>query len=258
MRTWRADVAKAADVEGALLYLDENMPRLRGIIHAAGVLEDRTLQEMSEEQFVRAIRPKILGGWNLHVATRGMPLDFFVLYSSAAGILGPPGQGNYAAANTFLDALAHARAAHDLPAMSIQWGTFSEVGLAAAPENRGQRLAHRGIDSFTPEEGTEILSRLIRRPWGDIGLLRMSVRQWVEFYPRAASAPFLSGLRQAEESAGATKTPAPSPTRCGACHRPSAAPPSSSTSASASAGCSTSRPSASRCWRRSGGTGWIR
>jgi acyl carrier protein len=181
------------------------MPPLRGIIHAAGVLEDRTLQEMDEEQFTRAIHPKILGGWNLHAATWGIPLDFFVMYSSAAALLGPPGQGNYAAANTFLDALAHARAAEGLPAMSIQWGAFSEVGLAAAPENRGQRLAHRGIDSFTPEEGTEILSRLIRRPWGDLGVLRLSVRQWVEFYPRAAAAPFLSRLRKAEERAGATR-----------------------------------------------------
>jgi myxalamid-type polyketide synthase MxaE and MxaD len=201
VRTWRADVARAADVERALAHLNENMPQLRGIIHAAGVLEDRTLQEMGEEQFVRALRPKILGGWNLHAATRGIPLDFFVMYSSAAGLLGSPGQGNYAAANAFLDALAHARAAEGLPAMSIQWGTFSKVGLAVAEENRGQRLAHRGIDSFTPEEGTAILSRLIRHPWGEIGVLRMSVRQWIEFYPRAASAPFLSRLRKAEERA---------------------------------------------------------
>jgi acyl transferase domain-containing protein/acyl carrier protein len=206
VRTWRADVARLADVEGAMRYLDENMPPLRGVIHAAGALEDRTLQEMSEEQFTRPIRPKILGGWNLHVATRALPLDFFVAYSSAAALLGPPGQGNYAAANTFLDALAHARAACGLPGMSIQWGAFTGVGLAAAQENRGERLAHRGIDSFTPEEGTEILSRLIRRPSGEIGVLRMSVRQWVEFYPRAASAPFLSRIRKAEARAGVTKT----------------------------------------------------
>jgi acyl transferase domain-containing protein/acyl carrier protein len=204
VRTWRADVARAADVAGALAYLEETMPPLRGILHAAGVLEDRTLLEMSDEQLTRAIGPKILGGWNLHAATQGIPLDFFVMYSSAASLLGPPGQGNYAAANAFLDALAHARAAHDLPGMSIQWGTFSEVGLAAAQENRGQRMAQRGIESFTPDEGTELLSRLIQHPCGEIGLLRMSVRQWIESYPRAASAPFLSVLRQAEERSGAT------------------------------------------------------
>jgi acyl transferase domain-containing protein/acyl carrier protein len=203
VQTRRADVARAADVEDALAYLGAHMPALRGIIHAAGVLEDRTLQQMSAEELMAVVRPKVVGAWNLHAATRDLPLDFFVTYSSAAALLGTPGQGNYAAANAFLDALAHGRAADGLPAMSIQWGPFSEVGLAAAQENRGQRLAHRGIESFTPEEGTEVLSRLIRQPWGDIGVLRWSVRQWVEFYPRAASAPFLSLLRKAEERAGA-------------------------------------------------------
>jgi acyl carrier protein len=206
VRAGRADISQLADVEGILAAMREGMPPLRGVLHAAGVLDDRTLMEMSEEQFSRPMRPKVLGAWNLHAATRGIPLDFFMMYSSAAGLLGSPGQGNYAAANIFLDALAHARAAEGLPAMSIQWGSFSEVGLAAATENRGQRLANRGIDSFTPEEGTALLSRLIQQPWGDVGLLRISVRQWVEFYPRAASAPFLAKLREEDEAGvGATK-----------------------------------------------------
>jgi NAD(P)-dependent dehydrogenase (short-subunit alcohol dehydrogenase family)/acyl carrier protein len=203
VRTWRADVSKLADVESMIEALRETMPPLRGILHAAGVLDDRTLSAMSEEQFFRPMGPKVLGGWNLHAATRRIPLDFFVMYSSAAALLGSPGQGNYAAANTFLDALAHARAAEGLPAMSIQWGSFSEVGLAAAQETRGQRLESRGIDSFTPEEGTALLSRLIQQPWGDVGLFRISVRQWIEFYPRAASAPFLAHLREEEDARGA-------------------------------------------------------
>jgi NAD(P)-dependent dehydrogenase (short-subunit alcohol dehydrogenase family)/acyl carrier protein len=198
VRSWQADVSRALDVAGALEHITQNMPPLRGIVHAAGVLEDRTLQEMGEEQFSRPIRPKILGAWNLHAATRGIPLDFFVMYSSASGLLGSPGQGNYAAANAFLDALAHARAAEGLPAMSIQWGPFSDVGLAAAQENRGQRLAHRGIDSLTSSDGTELLSRLLLQPRVEVGLLRMSVRLWTEFYPRAATTPFLADLREEE------------------------------------------------------------
>jgi acyl transferase domain-containing protein/acyl carrier protein len=206
VRAWRADVSRLADVEGMLETMHESLPPLRGVVHAAGVLDDRTLQSMTAEQFSRPMIPKAIGAWNLHTATRGIPLDFFVMYSSAAALLGSPGQGNYAAANTFLDALAHARAAEGLPAMSIQWGSFSEVGLAAAQENRGQRLESRGIDSFTPEEGTALLSRLIQQPWGDVGLFRISVRQWIEFYPRAASAPFLAHLREEEDArGGATK-----------------------------------------------------
>ncbi len=203
---WQGDVSRTSDIEALLAHIKDHAPPLRGIVHAAGVLEDRTLQEMGEDQFWKPIRPKILGSWNLHAATRELPLDFFVMYSSAAALLGSPGQGNYAAANAFLDALAHRRAALGLPAISIQWGAFSDVGLAAAQENRGERLSYRGIDSFTAENGTALLSRLLARPRVEVGLLRMSMRQWVEFYPRAAAAPFLAEVRAAEEGrAGLTK-----------------------------------------------------
>ncbi|MEP7121035.1 MAG: type I polyketide synthase [Byssovorax sp.] len=203
VRTRRTDVSQLAEVESMIEAVRATMPPLRGLVHAAGVLDDRTLSDMTEEQFSRPMGPKVLGAWNLHAATRGIPLDFFVMYSSAAALLGSPGQGNYAAANTFLDALAHARAAEGWPAMSIQWGPFSDVGLAAAGDRRGRRLESRGIESFTPEEGTALLSRLIQQPWGDVGLFRISIRQWVEFYPRAASAPFLAHLREEDALAGA-------------------------------------------------------
>ena len=208
VRARRADVSRAQDVAGAIAYVEESMPPLRGVVHAAGVLEDRTLLDMGEEQFFQPLRPKVLGAWNLHAATRGAPLDFFVMYSSAASLLGSPGQANYAAANAFLDALAHARAAEGLPAMALQWGPFSDVGLAAAQDNRGQRLAHRGVDSFTSAEGTELLARVLARPRVEVGLLRMSVRQWTEFYPRAADSPFLSELSKEEEGRAATIAPA--------------------------------------------------
>ncbi len=204
---WRGDVARPADVEGVLAQIRDWMPPLRGIVHAAAVLEDRTLQEMGEDQFWKPIRPKVLGAWNLHAATHDLPLNFFVMYSSAAALLGSPGQGNYAAANAFLDALAHRRLALGLPAISIQWGAFSEVGLASAQENRGERLSHRGIESFTPEDGTALFARLLARPRAEVGLLRMSVRQWIEFYPSAAAAPFLSELSEEEGRTGATKVP---------------------------------------------------
>jgi len=203
--TWRGDVSRLADVEGVLAQIRDWMPPLRGIVHTAAVLEDRTLQEMGEDQFWKPIRPKVLGAWNLHAATHDLPLNFFVMYSSAAALLGSPGQGNYAAANAFLDALAHRRFALGLPAMSIQWGAFSEVGLAAAQENRGERLSHRGIESFTPVDGTELFARLLARPRAEVGLLRMSVRQWIEFYPSAAAATFLSELSAEEGRPGAAK-----------------------------------------------------
>ncbi len=254
----RADVSRVEDVEDAIRHVAETMPALRGIVHAAGVLEDRTLQEMGEAELLQPIRPKLLGAWNLHAATRGVPLDFFVMYSSASGLLGSPGQGNYAAANTFLDALAHARAAEGLPATSIQWGPFSDVGLAAAQDNRGQRLAHRGVDSLTSVEGTELLSRLLARPRVEVGLMRMSVRLWVEFYPRAAASPFLADLREEEGRAAVTAPAGDLRETLGELSVRSAAPRWSGTSSSASAACSAFRRSGSTHARRSRTTGWIR
>ncbi|WP_276207599.1 SDR family NAD(P)-dependent oxidoreductase [Streptomyces humi] len=99
---------------------------LTGVIHAAGVLDDATVTGLTPDRLDRVLRPKIDAALNLHHLTRHHHLDAFVLFSSAAGVLGSPGQGNYAAANVFLDALAAHRAAGGLPAQSLPWGLWSE------------------------------------------------------------------------------------------------------------------------------------
>jgi len=131
----------------------------------------------------------------LHELSRETPLDFFVLYSAAAGLVGSPGQANYAAANAVLDALAHARASAGLSGMSIQWGPFADVGMAAARQNRGERLASRGIEALSPAEGCRALGRLLTRPRPVVGVLRLDARQWLDSHPQMAAAPFWSELR---------------------------------------------------------------
>ena len=171
------------------------MPPLAGIVHAAVALEDRTLLDLSEESFLAVMGAKVLGAFHLHSLTMDLPLDFFVLYSSGAGVLGSPGQGNYSAANTVVDAIARARAAVGLPATSIAWGAFTDVGLAAAQDNRGKRLEARGIDGISPETGHAIFHQLLLRPRTEVAAIRLSVRQWEDFYPQAASLPLLSEIR---------------------------------------------------------------
>jgi NAD(P)-dependent dehydrogenase (short-subunit alcohol dehydrogenase family)/acyl carrier protein len=188
----QADVSERSEVERLFARIDESMAPLGGIVHAAGVLDDRMLLEQSEASFRKVFGPKALGAWNLHALSESRSLDFFVLYSSAAALLGSPGQGNYAAANAFLDALAHERARRGLVSMSIQWGAFAEVGLAAAQDNRGKRLSSRGIASFTPAEGLEALRRLFEHPRAEVGVVRFNARQWIEFYPSAAGLPFFA------------------------------------------------------------------
>ncbi|NMO18054.1 SDR family NAD(P)-dependent oxidoreductase [Pyxidicoccus fallax] len=191
----KADVAERAHVERVLDGVRSSGMPLRGVIHAAGLLDDGLLLQQTPARLRKVMAPKVQGALHLHTLTRGMPLDFFVLYASGAGILGSPGQGNYAAANTFLDALAHHRRREGLPGLSIDWGAFSGVGLAAAQENRGARLASRGLRNLTADEGLVTLERLLQGGSAQSAVLPFDVRQWVEFYPAAASSPLLSRLR---------------------------------------------------------------
>ena len=111
------------------------MGPLRGIMHAAMVLDDAPIERLTEERMWKAMAPKVIGAWNLHTLTLDIPLDFFVLFSSFASIIGNPGQANYVAGNAFLDALAYYRRARGLPALTINWGVVGDVGhVAASPE----------------------------------------------------------------------------------------------------------------------------
>jgi myxalamid-type polyketide synthase MxaE and MxaD len=144
-------------------YRLEGWPPIRGIIHAAGVIDDQMLTQLDAVSLRAVMRPKAIGGWLLHRLFEDQPLDFFVLFSSVGSLMGQVGQGSYAAANAFLDALAHYRRACDLPALSINWGAWSGLGFAATAG--GQRvikhLATQGVAGFSAKQGLEALARLL-------------------------------------------------------------------------------------------------
>ena len=155
----------AVDVadEGQLsAFLDEfraeGWPPIRGVVHAAGVLQDGLLSQLDTAALNAVLRPKMVGGWLLHRLLADAPLDFFVLFSSAGSLLGQPGQGNYAAANAFLDALAHHRRAQGQPALSINWGAWAELGFADTAGGRrlAKHLALLGIQQ--PRTGASAAS----------------------------------------------------------------------------------------------------
>lgn len=142
----KCDVGNRAEIAAVLTRAGQEMPPLGGIFHLAGMLDDGVLREQNRERFDRVMSAKVHGAWHLHELTldRGTwysgSLDLFVLFSSAAAILGSPGQGNYASANAFLDALAHHRRGLKLPALSVNWGSWDEVGMAARlKQSEGQR-----------------------------------------------------------------------------------------------------------------------
>ncbi|AUX29428.1 MULTISPECIES: non-ribosomal peptide synthetase/type I polyketide synthase [Sorangium] len=205
----QADVADAAQVKALLDAIPEELP-LRGVIHAAGVLDDGVLSQQNAERFAAALSPKVRGAWNLHEQTRHAPLAFFVLFSSAASLLGPPGQSSYAAANAFLDMLAHARRAEGLPAHSLNWGPWSGTGMAAGMDPLKQaRLARRGIRGLAPEQALALLGQALARPEPELCALlldALALRQELSSGPvpplwRALVAPH-GGRAQARAAGG--------------------------------------------------------
>src|SRR5215204_2151287 len=157
-----ADVAREDQIARVIDEVRREGPPLRGVVHAAGVLDDGILTQQTRERFERVMTPKVDGAWNLHRLTQDDELDFFMLFSSGASVLGSPGQANYVAANEFLDALAHYRRAAGLPATSINWGAWAEVGLAVR-EDRARHLSNQGLVAFTPEQGTRLLGWILER-----------------------------------------------------------------------------------------------
>jgi acyl transferase domain-containing protein/acyl carrier protein len=155
------DVSREEDVARVVKALD-TLPPLRGVIHAAGVLDDGVLGQQEWSRFAKVFSAKVEGSWNLHTSTKAMPLDFFVFFSSSASLLGSLGQGNYAAANAFMDALAHQRRAQGLPALSINWGPWAEGGMAATVSDGVQRRwASQGVGVIEPEQGLRVLQHLL-------------------------------------------------------------------------------------------------
>jgi NAD(P)-dependent dehydrogenase (short-subunit alcohol dehydrogenase family)/acyl carrier protein len=154
-----ADIADLAQTEAALRQAPS---RIRGIIHAAGVLDDGVMLQQTWERFCKVLRPKVLGFLNLHGLARQYELDFFVDYSSAASLFGSAGQPNYAAANAFLDAAAQWRHASGVPALSINWGPLAEVGMAAAQlDQHKDRIRQRGVRPIAPEVSIRLLKELL-------------------------------------------------------------------------------------------------
>lgn len=138
---------------------------VRGVLHAAAVVEDATLANITDELLARDWAPKVHGAWELHEATSGQPLDWFCLFSSAAALTGSPGQSAYSAANSWLDAFAHWRQAQGLPATAIAWGAWSDIGQLgwwSASPARASALEESNYTAITPDEGAYAFEALLR------------------------------------------------------------------------------------------------
>ena len=191
----RVDIADAEAVTRLGQEMVAELPPLRGIVHAAAVLDDGILGHQTRERFARVFAPKALGAWNLHQMSLDMELDFFVTFSSWAALVGLPGQGSYVAANAYLDALAHHRVDLGLPGLSINWGAWAAVGMAASMADADrQRLADMGVTAFDPEWGTAAMGQLLRQSTAQAAVLAIDWSKWFAYQRWSSEVPFFADL----------------------------------------------------------------
>ncbi|MGK7908957.1 MAG: SDR family NAD(P)-dependent oxidoreductase [Synechococcus sp.] len=202
----KADVALSDDVARVLERIQTSMPPLRGLIHAAGVLDDGVLMQQQWERFEAVMAPKVAGAWNLHAATQSLSLDWFVCFSSASALLGSPGQGNYAAANAFMDALAHHRRHVGLPGLSVNWGPWAQSGMAAELQQRDRkRLAAQGAEPIPPDRGLTVMGELLEQGATQVGVLPINWSTFRTQLPPGTDWPFLEDVAPSTQQSATTQ-----------------------------------------------------
>ena len=196
----RADAGSAEDVARMMETIAAGPQPLRGVFHLAMVIDDAPLAALTSARMARVIGPKALGAWLLHEATQALPLDCFVMFSSISSIFGNPAQGNYGAANSFLDSLAHHRHALGLPALTMNWGVLGGEGYVARNERVGEFLARQGTTELSPGEVMSILEASLRAGSTQVAAIRVDWAKWRQFFRGMQENPLLERIFATVES----------------------------------------------------------
>jgi NAD(P)-dependent dehydrogenase (short-subunit alcohol dehydrogenase family)/acyl carrier protein len=208
VRVVRADVGSAEDVVRLVAEIREGNHPLRGVFHLAMVIDDAPLASLTRERLRNVMSPKSHGAWLLHNETRGMELDCFVMFSSVSSIFGNPAQGNYAAANAFLDSLAHYRRALGMPALTVNWGVLGGEGYVARNERVAEFLARQGTTPISPGEVVALLESFLTTGIAQVLAIRVDWTKWRQFFRGLQENPllqdiFASGV-ESQEATGAS------------------------------------------------------
>lgn len=200
--TAAADVSRENDLTRLLSEVSATMPPLKGVFHAAAVLDDKFLSDLDAAAIDKVMAPKALGAWYLDRHTRSLALDWFVLFSSVSAWVGNPGQGNYVAANAFLDALAQHRRAEGLPGISISWGAIADVGMLAENQLASATLSRAGIRGLPVAAVTGSMASLMRWNAGNLCVADIDWARWRQFQPGIKDRPLFSHLLAELEGGG--------------------------------------------------------
>jgi polyketide synthase 5 len=196
------DIAEPGTAEKLVAAATATGLPLRGVLHGAAVVEDAALTNITDELIQRDWAPKVHGAWHLHEAVQKFeadePLDWFCSFSSAAALVGSPGQGAYAAANSWLDAFTHWRRSQGLPATSIAWGAWGEIGRATAfAEESGEG------DAISPDEGAYAFEALLRHNRAYTGYAPVIGSPWLTAF--AQRSPFAELFKSTKGQSGTSK-----------------------------------------------------
>jgi phthiocerol/phenolphthiocerol synthesis type-I polyketide synthase C len=186
----RADLINREEVRQTLEHISSHLPPLRGVLHCASTLDDIALALMKPEQLKAVMASKTIGAWNLHEATLDIPLDLFVLFSSGAALIGPPGSANYAAGNAFLDALAAYRRHRGLPALSVGWGLWGDVGMVTDSDQQ-ERIKISGFRTMPAEAASTMLGQLLQTSIAHIAVMPVDWARLRRAARATTSTPFL-------------------------------------------------------------------
>ena len=197
------DIAESGTAARLVAAVVDAGLRPAGVLHSATVLADEIVLNMSESAAAQVFAPKVAGNWWLHQATAELDLDWWLTFSSAASLVGSPGQGAYSAANSWVDGLVAYRRSQGLPAVGINWGPWAEVG-------RGQSFADLGFTMITAEQGLAAMEMVLRADRARTGMFSLNARQWFQSFPAAAESSLFADLA---ESTTIARRGAPDPGR---------------------------------------------
>lgn len=202
-----ADLALAGVAERLIRDVATEFGPVRGVFHAAGVLDDGLLVQQTPARLAAVYAPKAGAAWQLHEATLSQPLDYFVLFSSLAAVIGSPGQSSYAAANAALDAIAVHRQRFGLPALSINWGPWAEAGMSARLDERQRARFHAaGLKPYSEQEGLEVFGELLATTEAQLTAARLDGPAMVAHFAAGPIPPVLRTFVQER-----ARAPAPGP-----------------------------------------------
>src|SRR6185295_7348179 len=182
------DIAESGTAARLVAAVVDAGLRPAGVLHSATVLADEIVLNMSESAALQVFTPKVAGNWWLHQATAELDLDWWLTFSSAASLVGSPGQGAYSAANSWVDGLVAYRRSQGLPAVGINWGPWAEVG-------RAQFFADLGFSMITTQQGLAVMQLLLAADRSRTGVFNLDARQWFESFPAAAGSSLFTTLR---------------------------------------------------------------